>query len=383
MMKFLRSTNQRINKAWAVVLSAALVLAALSGCGPTDDELSAVSYTPADGEDWEVSTPEAEGLSPKLIARLYYNAENVETITSLLVIKNGKLIAEKYYHNNSRYQKNRLQSVTKSITSALAGIAVDMGVLDIRQKMIEFFPELKNRITDTRKLDITVQQLLEMRAGYPWEESNEELFHMLYSGFRSSYLASVPLAYDPGKKMWYSNLSSHIAGIVISRATGTELLPLAEEYLFGPLGIEPGQWITDWEGHNNGHADLFLTARDMAKFGLLYINSGLYKGRRVLDGDWVKDSLAVHSTDAWQFGIGGNVSKMCYGYFWWSAEAKGYRYSFAWGHGGQEIALIPELDMVVVVTADPQVGNHGDESWKYEKQNLNLVGDFIATLPVH
>ncbi len=366
----------------AIIICFITVLAAFSGCGPTKRDLAAIDYNPGDGTDWETSTPGEQGLDPELIARLYYNAESVETITSLLVIKNGKLIAEKYFHGNKIDSVNRLQSVTKSFTSALAGIAIDNGYLSVDQKMMSFFPELTGSIVDIRKYDITVEQLLQMRAGYPWEESTEELFKMLYTGFRPSLLADVPLVYDPGTGMWYSNLTSHILGIIVARAAGRDLMTFAQETLFGPLGISPDEWIQDWEGNYNGHADLFMTARDMVKFGQLYLDNGEYNGEQIISSEWVHDSLQVYSEDAWAYRIGKNVSKMAYGYQWWSAEAGGYRYFFAWGHGGQQIALVPSLDMVIVVTADPLFGEHGDRSWKFEKQNLNLVGDFIATLPI-
>jgi CubicO group peptidase (beta-lactamase class C family) len=273
--------------------------------------------------------------------------------------------------------------VTKSFTSALAGIALDQGYLTgVDQKMMDFFPELEDKVTDPRKFDITLKYLLEMLAGYPWEKSTDELFKILYTGFRPSLLADIELVYDPDADMRYSNLSSHLAGVIVARATGRDLLTYADENLFGPLGIEPGEWITDWEGNYNGHADLHLTARDMAKFGQLYLNGGKANGEQLISEDWVRDSLEVHSEHAWDYGIGRSVADMCCGYLWWSAKANGYRYNFAWGHGGQQIALVPDLNIVVVVTADPLFGQHGDQLWEFEKQNLNLVGNFVSTLPL-
>lgn len=368
----------------AVILAMAVLLAAgPAGCGPSAEELAGVDYTPADGDDWEVSTPEAQGLDPSLIARLYLDAEDVETIRSLLVVKDGYLIAEKYFHGGSVDSKDRLQSVTKSFTSALTGIAIEQGYIDgVDQKMAEFFPELANRISDLRKREITIRELLQMRAGYPWEESTPELFEMLYHGFKPSLLVDVPLSYDPGTDMDYSNLTAHLAGIAVARATDTDLITYATENLFGPLGIEPGDWIKDWEGYNNGHADLHLRPRDMAKFGMMYLDDGVYDGQRIVPADWVRDSLASYTKNAWSHRIGPNYRDIGYGYLWWSAQAGNRRFNFAWGHGGQQITLVEDMNMVIVVTADPLFGQHGDVPWRHEKDNLNLVGDFIRTLPM-
>jgi CubicO group peptidase (beta-lactamase class C family) len=363
----------------AIVL---LVMSALASSGPSIEDLLAVDYTPLPGGDWEVLTPDEQGLDPMLVAEMYYNAAELETIYSLLVVKNGYLIAEDYFNEGSVDQKDRLQSVTKSYTSALVGIALDQGYLArVDQKMMDFFPELADQITDPRKEQITIRQMLQMRAGYPWEESTAELFELLYTGFRPSTLVDVPLVRDPGSDMEYSNLTSHLLGIIVARATDTDLKSFAEERLFSPLNVEPGEWIRDWEGYYNGYADLHLTARDMAKFGLLYISDGEYEGNQIISTEWVHDSLQTYSEDAWPYKVGRNFNDIGYGYQWWSVRAGNHHYNLAWGHGGQQIVLLDECDMVIVVTADPLFGQHGGGPWKLEKANLNLVADFIASLP--
>jgi len=361
----------------------AAALAVLAACGgPSAAELKAVEYAPLPVEGWETSTPEEQGLDPMLVARLYYNASQAETTRAVLVVKDGRLVAERYFHDGAVDQMCRVQSVTKSVTSALVGIALRDGCLEsVDQKMMEFFPELADQVRDPRKNDITIRQMLQMRAGFPWEESTPELFELLYGGFRPSSLLAVPLVRDPGTGCEYSNLTSHLVGVIVARACGMDLMDMAGERLFGPIGVEAGEWIQDWEGNRNGHADLHLTARDMARFGLLYLNDGQWEGRQVLPADWVRDSLRTYSEDAWKYKIGGNFRDLCYGYQWWSADAGGRRFSFAWGHGGQQIALVREFNMVIVVTANPLVGEHGGGPWKREKENLNLVGDFIASLP--
>jgi CubicO group peptidase (beta-lactamase class C family) len=357
-------------------------LIVLSACGSCNSNLDQVDFAPLPRDDWKVSTPAEQGLDPKLVANLYANATEVETLHALLVIKDGCLIAEGYFNGGSIDQKNRIQSVTKSYTSALVGIALDLGYLgSLDQKMLDFFPELADQIRDRRKNDITIRHMLQMRAGFPWEESTKQLFELMYSGFRPSNLIDVPLVRNPGTDFEYSNLTSHLLGVIVARATEMDLKSFAEQNLFAPLGIETGDWIKDWEGYYNGHADLHFAARDMAKFGLLYLNQGEINGSQVLSAEWVRDSLQTYSEDAWNYRVGQNFTDIGYGYQWWSVRAGDHSYSLAWGHGGQQIALVDEFDMAVVVKADPLFAQHGGGPWKREKANLNLVADFISSLP--
>lgn len=125
----------------------------------------------------------------------------------------------------------------------------------------------------------------------------------------------------------------------------------------------------------------FVTATAILSIGLLYLNEGLWEGEQIVPAGRVNVSLQVYSEEAGPFRIGSNFKDTAHGYQWLSARAGDRRWYFAWGHGGQQIALLEDLDMVIVVTADPLHGQHGDEPWRFEKENLNLVGDFIARLP--
>ena len=374
-------TKQR-QPAFLLFATAILVLAAsgLVGCGPSAEELEAVDYTPVAGDGWKVSTPAEQGLDPMLVAELFYNAAELERLYGLLVVKDGHLIAERYFNEGSVAQKARVQSATKSVTSALVGIALDRGCLtSVGQKMLDFFPEVAGQITDPRKGQITIRDLLQMRAGFPWEESHPDLWAGLLSGRYLPLIEAFPLTADPGTAFQYSNLTSNWLGIIVDRTCGTSLKSYAEDNLFLPIGVEAGEWGTDWDGHNNGCGDLHLTARDMAKFGLLYLNDGEYEGDQIIPADWVHDSLRTYSEDAW--GNIGRFHDIGYGYHWWSARAGDHPVSFAWGHGGQLIVLVDDLDLVVVTTADPFYLQHDDQSWKHEKATISLVADFVASSP--
>lgn len=355
--------------------------------GATPEELRSARYAPEPGGDWEVSTPAKQGLDPALVAELYVDAAAVEKLRGLLVIRNGALIAEGYFNGSSRERKELLQSVTKSFTSALVGIALDRGCLSsVDQRLLDFFPRQAERITDERKRRVTLRHLLQMRGGYPWEETDPQLWQALLEGDLLKLVADFPLVNDPGTAFNYSNLSSHWLGVVVARACGTDLRSFAEERLFAPLDAELGEWIRDKDGYHVGLAEMHLRARDMAKLGQLYLDGGEYGGRRVLPEAWVEASLESYSPDAWtarppQNHAGRYFRKLGYGYQWWSADVAGRPVDFAWGHGGQLVVLLEDLDMVVVATSEPFRGQSDAESWRHERASLNLVGKFIRSLP--
>jgi CubicO group peptidase (beta-lactamase class C family) len=362
--------------------SVILILSMLTGCGPSAADLAAVDFTPLPGDDWQVSTPAEQGLDPMLVAKMYQNAAELETLYSLLVIKNGYLIAEDYFNEGSVDKKDRLQSVTKSYTSALVGIALEQGcLLSLDQKLLDFFPEVYSKISDPRKEQITIRNMLEMRAGYPNEESDAALWAGLLSGHYPPLLEDFPLVSDPGTRFHYSNLTSNWLGIIVDRACGMNLKAFAEEHLFSPLEVQAGEWGQDAEGHNNGCGDLHLTARDAAKFGLLYLNNGVYKGNQIVPEAWVDDSLQTYSVNEASVKKVGQFRDIGYGFHWWSANAGEHNVNFAWGHGGQLIVLVDELDMVIITTSYPFWLEHNDQSWKNEKAIITMVSKFIDSLP--
>jgi CubicO group peptidase (beta-lactamase class C family) len=364
------------------VAAVILLLSTLVGCGPSAEDLTAVDYTPLPGGDWDVSTPAEQGLDPRLVAELYYNASEHETIYSLLVIVNGTLIAEDYFNQGAVDHKDRLQSATKSFTSALVGIALEQGCLSsVDQKMLDSFPEIAAQVTDPRKEQITIRNMLEMRAGYPREETDPALWDGLLSGHYPPLIEKFPLVSDPGTRFHYSNLTSNWLGIMVDRACGMNLKAYAEEHLFSPLDVQAGEWGRDAEGHNNGCGDLHLTARDAAKFGLLYLDDGVYRGQQIVPADWVHDSLQTYSVNEAFVKKVGRFRDIGYGYQWWSARAGKHHVNFAWGHGGQLIVLVDELDMVVVTTSYPFWLEHNDQSWKHEKAIITMVSEFVNSLP--
>ena len=368
--------------AFLISVLASMTFVLLTACSPSDVELASVDYTPLPGEDWQVSTPEEQGLDPKLVAELYLNAAELETLYSLLVIKDGYLIAEDYFNGGSIGKATLLQSASKSYLSALVGIAIEQGCLSsIEQKMTEFFPDVADQIVDPRKKQITIRQMLQMRAGYPDEETDPVYMEALYWGVYPKLIVEFPLVGDPGTGFNYSNLTYNWLAILLARACGTDLKSYAQDNLFQPSDTTIGDWLQDRDGHYIGSGGIHATARDAARFGLLFLNDGEYEGDQIIPADWVHDSLQTYTENAREYGWGFSFGILGYGYGWWTASAGEYDFSFAWGHGGQLIVLLDELDMIIVTTADPFFGQHDGNSWTHEKATMNLVGDFIESLP--
>jgi len=367
------------------------ILLSIVGCSTYSQDLEFVEYTPLPWDDWEVSTPAEQGLNPNLVAKLYLDAAELETLYGLLVIKNGYLIAEGYFNEGSVDQLSGRQSTTKSFTSALVGIALDQGYLSsVDQKMLDFFPEFAGQINDPRKEQITIQDLLQMRAGYPDEERTPPYLEIMF--FRDNWhwlphLVDFPLTSDPGKKFQYSNLTSHLLGAIVARESDTDLMSYAQENLFTPIGAEVGDWSRDADNYNMGALEIYVTARDMAKFGLLYLNDGVYEENQVISSAWVENSLQAYSKNIklgeWLSSRYGFFRDIGYGYQWWSARAGKHHFDYAAGHGGNYIILLHELDMIIITTADPLYGPDfaGGGGWKYEGAINKLVGKFIKSLP--
>lgn len=267
-------------------------------------EYETVNYTPLTLEDWKVSNPTAQGLDKNLVDELYYDASHLTTLYSLLIVKNGYLIGEEYFNKGSVDQLSQRASITKSYLSALMGIAIENKCISsIDQRMLDFFPDVESKIADPRKKKITIEQLLQMRAGFPSEETEAAYWDALWSGKYLDKIDTVPLTSDPGTTFQYSNLTSNWLAIIIARACDTNLKSFGQKNLFAPLNVKLGDWPEDLDGYTIGAGDIQFTARDMAKFGLLYLNEGRIEDKQIIPVDWVSASLQKYSEDINSVGV--------------------------------------------------------------------------------
>ncbi|MCX8129213.1 MAG: beta-lactamase family protein [Clostridia bacterium] len=310
----------------------------------------------ANSKDWVVSTPESQGMNPEVLKRADKVLKRTDAL-SFLVVRHGRLVHESYYSSAGRDDYNNVFSVTKSFISALTGIAIDRGYIKgIDEKINIYLQGYYSQINDTRKEEITIKHLLTMTPGFvedfsSWTGSTDWIKHTI----------RLPLKYDPGQKFQYANSASHLLSAVLTKAVGKSMSEFADQCLFNELGIKDKKWTADPQGYTAGHANLYLRPRDMAKFGLLYLNKGMWNNKRVLSAEWVEESTKKHVDTEPEKTRGTPTG---YGYKWWTFEEKGYYIYAAAGFGGQYICIIPDLDIVLVTTSLPGRRGSLDDNYR-------------------
>jgi len=308
---------------------------------------SARDYWPTNG--WRTAQPEDHGIDPaKLKQADDVIFSKLPNVYSLLVVRHGYIVFEKYYAGSDQTANFGLRSATKSFASALIGIALRDGYLkSVDQKLGDLLPEYFTRTTDLRKADITVRHLLNMTSGFEWDESNAYL--RLTPGVPiGQTIIDLPLANPPGQAFNYSSVASQLLSILFTKLTGKTMWDVAAQELFKPIGIPNTHWPADRDGNSEAYSGLVMPARELAKFGFLYLNGGEWDGRQVIPADYVRASTSWD--EAVKLLNGGG-----YGFLWWLDSDRRHDAFFAAGYGGQYVYVAPELDLLVVMTGNPQL----------------------------
>ena len=307
-------------------------------------------HTPA----FPTSSPEQEDVRPEPLEEAHAQIlRRYPKMRSFLVVRHGRLIYERYYNEAEPGTLHDLRSATKSITSTLAGIAVSRRELPgLDEPLMPYLRDYARNVTAPLLEEVlTLRRLLTMSTGFRWQTGKtlgEPLIHRFHrSRAWTSFALSLPIDAHMAGVFQYRSIDSHLISVLISECCGTDAYSYARQHLFGPLGIEYAAWSSSPECHTMGHIGLYLTARDMAKFGLCCLNKGLWQNRPVIPEAWLEQALTRQLDGYPAFGD--------YGYQWWTGRMCGQPFSCAHGHGGQQIYLFPELDAVVVFTADSKV----------------------------
>ena len=267
---------------------------------------------------------------------------------SLLVSWRGDLVLERYFNGVKPTRLANIKSASKSVISALVGIAIAEGhISNVLQPIGEYLPDVRNE-KDAAKRQITIEDLLTMRSGLE-STSNRNYGAWVLSGNWVRYALSRPLVSAPGTSMIYSTGNTHLLSAILTRATKRSTWQFAQENLARPLGFSLAQWPRDPQGIYFGGNDMVMTPRQMLAFGEMYLSGGQFKGKQVVPAQWVETSLVART-------VSRRESERFYGYGWWVREMAGYQAHYAWGYGGQFIFLVPELDLVVAVTSSSEPG---------------------------
>lgn len=310
-------------------------------------------------ESWRTSTPEEQGVDSASLAKIINEIIDKDMgVHSLLIIRNGYMLLDAYFYPFTPNTKHDLASATKSITSALIGIAIDKGYIkSVNEKMLKFFPNEQIQHLTKEKAAITIQDLLTMRSGIYCDDIHGDITsnQMQASPDWLAFELNLPMAHEPGTYASYSNEGVYLLSVILSRATNLSALNFAQKYLFSPLGISDVAWAYDPQTrYNFGWSELRMTPHDIAKFAYLYLHNGSWRGEQIISSQWIKKSTLP---------IVKNVGhgKDNYGYLWWvSGDTDTEGLYSARGRGGQFIIVWPVKNLIIVMTGATKVDPFGN-----------------------
>lgn len=306
-------------------------------------------------------------------------------LRSCLVSVRGEIVYEHYRNAQAETDIAKINSCTKSIISALICIAMDQGLLpEANTPISTFFPQLTSD-PDPRKPAITLEQLLTMTAGFNWDEfgGQNSFPRMTRTDHWVNFALEQRLRHEPGTHMEYNSGVSQILSSILMQHAGMSVAAYAERYLFGPLGIQDYEWEQDPQGVHTGGFGLRLLPTDLLRFGQLYLQEGKWEGKQLISSQLVKRSTQPFITVP-------PPNHGSYGWHWWvdqyagqhlddnsvpqhqptdSEHPKSLDYYYARGFGGQYVYVVPELELVTVLTNDKR---------KKEKPPIDVFPRFIV-----
>ncbi len=387
----MRSLEKRSRRADCLRMAVAAA-AALMVSGPV---------APAVGQTWERASLEAVGLDPAPLLALdsAIRAGRFDNVDRMVVVRDGKLVfSERYprdYDSISaefdlrphqfNYQHpdwhpfymgrdvHSLQSVTKSVTSALIGIAIGRGELPgVDAPLLPLLHDYDTSGSDERLERARLEDLLTMRLGIEWHEQDRPIgpenttIQLEFSDDWVEFTLSQPMDAEPGERFVYNSGASHLMSAILRSAARKTVDLYAEEHLFGPLGIDSYHWKREPAGLPDTEGGLYLEAEDLARIGQLYLDDGMWQGVRLLPEGWVEASVTRHVADVAPENPNWNAG---YGYQWWRVDTDGVEVWAGLGYGGQYLFVLPAQRIVGVAN-----------SWNVFGPHTQVFGAFLEAL---
>ena len=352
-----------------ILLSLSLFL--LSGCLKDDAlNLPFTSYEPKNINDGLlISNPLDENVNPEQLKSInndIYSQENLWSLRSLLVFRNGKLISEAYLKNEEDITKRHIiWSCTKQVMGVITGIAVDNGLItNINDPISAYFDsEIQNHHD---KADLTIRNLLTMKSGidYSNEEQTDEILRQIPEN-SIEFILNRPINSPQGTKFHYNDGNPHLMSALIQKMAGQPADEYADELLFSKIEMTNYNWVRYKDGVTLGGFGIETTPRELSKIALCVADSGKWKGEQIISSNWINQMTSVQTQID-------NVN-YSFGYFWWIDEFRNIH--FMWGVGGQFAFVVPNKNLVIVMTSLPNTKG------KYEIQAdeaLVIVDRIIA-----
>lgn len=307
-----------------------------------------------ENDGWEVSSLSEVGMDASAIEEIAENIliDQFKGIHSMLIIRNGFLVFEEYFKNYNGDDLQHIFSITKSVTSSLTGIAIENGFFQgVEDSVLTFFPQYNIDNLDKQKLKL--KHILTLTTGFEWDEKtypytdprNSE-YQMVQTDDWMEFVLQRPLSHNPGEIYNYNTGAVHLFSAIFKESTGLFADEFAEQFLFEPLDITEYFWNSDNQGFPCTGATLGglkMKARDVAKFGYLYLNDGKWNNIQVIPKYWIEESVIP------RINIDQNFQ---YGYLWrighYEINGNNIDYFLAAGFGGQTLFIVPELDLMIV-----------------------------------
>jgi CubicO group peptidase (beta-lactamase class C family) len=357
---------------------AALVLMLTLGCrGATDASPAFPVNTDLSGE-WPTALPTEQGIDEARLQTAFNVASSEPHLKSLLIIRNGYLVSEKYFGADADTTTNNVYAVTTSFLSTLVGIAIQAGAIQsVDQSIADFLVPAVVPSLDAEHRGITIRHLLTMSSGLQWQEDKKAEWDAFAASPYTAlwqYALSKPVAEPPGTRINYNSGAASLLSVVLTRAMGTNTLDFARQALLEPLGIHSIGWIKDGDYWYGGSA-MRMRPRDVAKLGALFVNGGVSAGRQVVPADWIAKSMTPIAANGVPYRYG-PVASMNYGFMWWIDRQPDRDAFFAWGFGGQFVYCVPALRLVIVTTTDASALTY-DTKGDVEKGLLELIIDRV------
>ncbi len=293
-------------------------------------------------------------------------AAELPRLHSLLITQRGTFVLERYFNGARADRPANVKSVSKSIISALVGIAIaQRHIGSVRDPIGPYFVEHLRAEADAAKRRITIEDLLTMRSGLESTSSRN------YGAWVTSrnwvrFILSRSVEDSPGNSMEYSTGNTHLLSAILTKATRKSTWHYAQEVLAKPLGFSLSQWLQDPQGIYFGGNEMLMTPRQMVTFGELYLNRGRHGDKQIVPEKWIEDSFVRRGRS--------DFSGESYGYGWWIRDLAGEQAFYAWGFGGQYIFVVPRLQLVVVTTSSSTTG---DERRGHRRTVFDIVEQLI------
>jgi hypothetical protein len=337
-------------------------------------------------DGFKVGSLDEVNIGSALIAKAVndINRGKYKEVHSMLIFKDGKLALEEYFTGH-KYQwdapnhhgelvtwdssmEHVIHSDTKSVTSACIGIAIDNGFIEsVHKSIFDYLPEHQHLNTNGKD-KITIEHLVTMTSGLEWDEwsaplssAKNDIVGIWFSDKDPlTFILGRPLVHEPGTRFNYAGGNMIILGEIIKYATGMTTDEFSGKYLFEPLGIDSFDWSLQFEnGVFETAGGLRMKPRDMAKFGVTFLNNGVWDGQQIVSEYWVEKSATAFAGNKGINVPGTDQGNVGYSYSWWTKEYPESNLFYAGGWGGQKINVFPELNAVVVFTG----GNYTSKTY--------------------